>query len=176
MRNPAGRYLPVALLDGRQLNLSTIRCITQVAVKRLERLQKALKRFCVRLYRFIVPIFIREGFLPFHPKWEACEFLAPPPPVMDPMIALQEARGKVDARFASPSRVMQETYGVNKDTEDEQTAQDLEDWKEKGIEPVAAPGSGSPPGGVAGGDSGNTDSNAEDAKGAEDKKKDRNTE
>lgn len=169
-----GVPLPLAMLDGRQLNLSTIRCITQVAVKRLERNQKALKKFCTRWYRFIVPFLIRGGFLPFNAQWEAHEWMAPPPPVMDPTVELAEARGLIDARIMSKKRVAMQKYGVNTTTEDDQIETELKQGAKRGILPLTAPGSGGSGGG--GGSAGGAGSpgasqggNAEDAEGAEDK-------
>lgn len=149
-----GVSLPVGMLDGRGLNLATIRCIMQVAWKRMDRNQKGLKRFCVRWYRFIVPFLIRGGWLPYHTQWEAHEWMAPPPPVMDQTVALAEARGLIDARIKSKKRVAMETYGVNSETEDDQIEREQKEGAERGILPVAAPGSGpggaSSPGGVSG--------------------------
>lgn len=140
-----GLPLPISLLDARQVNLSTIRCVNQVALKRLERLQKSLKReLYIPLYLFKVARFIEAGLLPRRPDWMAHEWITPPPPVMDPVVELNEARGLVDARFKSKQRVLREKYGVNSDTEDARIALEQKRNEEMGIEPVGTPGASGP--------------------------------
>lgn len=117
-----------SLLDGTGLNLSTIRCIIQLAWRRALRRQNWLRlRLIAPVRRWKTAQFIARGLLAFREDWDRFDVIAPPAPVMDPMNELNYARGRVDAGLASEERVMQETWGINRATEKAKIAAERKD-------------------------------------------------
>lgn len=136
-----GLPLPLATLDARLANLSSMRCVLQLAWRNFERWQEWLRcKWYAEVYRWRVAMFIREGLLPFREDWSKHEWLTPPQPVLDPKLEVEANRAMVDAGFASPSRVMQKSWGIDSATEFPRIGQDRKDQKKHNAEPVAAPG------------------------------------
>lgn len=164
-----GIPLPLALLDARQVNLSSMRSVMQLAWRNFERWQAWLiRKFYRQVYTWRIAMFMREGRLPFREDWAKHDWMARTPPVMDPKVEVEAARARVDAGMASHSRVMREVYGIDSAAEWEQCQKDRAEMKKRGVVVAAAPGAG-PGGGGGGGGGGGAEegSNAEGAEGAE---------
>jgi lambda family phage portal protein len=138
-----GLPLPLALLDGRQVNLSSIRSVLQFAWRNFERWQEWLKieLYC-RIYAWRIAMFIRQGLLPYRDDWSAHEWITPPPPVMDPKVEVEAARGRVDACFSDFETEMQLLWGRDFSTTMRRLAKQKKEMDALGIRPAAAPGSG----------------------------------
>lgn len=140
-----GLPLPLALLDGRQVNLSSIRSVLQFAWRNFERWQEWLRcRWYSEVYRWRIAMFIREGLLPYREDWAAHDWVPPAAPVMDPKLEIEAARAAVDARFTSMERVMKRMSGIDFASEMDKIEAEQELLRQKGILPVAAPGSVTP--------------------------------
>lgn len=136
-----GLPLPLATLDARLANLSSMRCVLQLAWRNFERWQEWLRcKWYAEVYRWRVAMFIREGLLPYRDDWAKHEWLTPPQPVLDPKLEVEANRAMVDAGFAAPSRVMQKSWGIDSATEFPRIGQDRAAQKLHNAEPVAAPG------------------------------------
>lgn len=139
-----GLPLPLALLDGRQVNLSSIRSVLQFAWRNFERWQEWLRcRWYSNVYRWRVAMFIRDGLLPMpsgEKPWDAHAWLSPPPPVMDPKVEVEAARALVDGCFESRSGVMQRVWGREFTSVLAELAEEQKAFDKAGVKPSAAPG------------------------------------
>lgn len=136
-----GLPLPLATLDARLANLSSMRCVLQLAWRNFERWQEWLRcKWYAEVYRWRVAMFIREGLLPFREDWSKHEWFAPPPPVLDVGAEVNAARAMTDARFSSYTRQMKRIWGIDFQGEIDQIEKEQALFREKKVAPMSAPG------------------------------------
>lgn len=144
----------VAFLDGTGLNLSTIRCVMQLAWRRALRRQEALRvHYYVPVRRWWTARAIARGELPYVPDWDQCEVILPPAPVMDPKTEIDAARSAIDGGLSDRGYYTMQIFGRDAEQIDRLRAEEKRREKELGVEPVGMPGQ-KPAGGGDGRDGG----------------------
>jgi lambda family phage portal protein len=154
----------LSLLDGRQVNLASMRSLLAICFRNYFRWQRALELRLYRpVYRFRIAYGIRKGDIPFTEKWARHSWSPPPPPMMDAAAEIKAGRDAIDARMKAPRRVVRELFGLDFKREMKAMAEDLKALEKNGIAMVGVPGAnaggggGGGPGGSAPGAENQTD-------------------
>jgi lambda family phage portal protein len=131
----------VAFLDGKQLNLSTIRSVIQLAWREMERWQTALANDLYRPVRkWWTARAIARGELPARDDWDSMDVAGPPAPVMDPKTEYEAAKLAIDNRLTSRPREIARIFGHDAEAVDREQAESEERLKTLGIPVVGLPG------------------------------------
>lgn len=144
----------LSMLDGRQVNLASMRALLQIVYRSFFREQRCLELRLYRpVYRFIVSRWIREGSLRLPTRkagseltgdplrdWERHSWSPPPPPMMDAKAEIEAADAAFNARLKSKSRIAGELFGLDWNSEIRQIAAESKLMTEAGVAPVNKPG------------------------------------
>ena len=132
-----GAPVLLVLMDPTKTNYSGFRAMLALAFEGFYAWREALESVCRRIYRWKMAGWIRAGLVEFHQGWDACTWVWPPLPQLDPkaeMLAQEIAQRmgvKSDAEITAESTGMDVREVYRKRAEEKRMRVEL------GIEPAA---------------------------------------
>lgn len=121
-------------LDGRELNLSTIRAILEQAYRTIERKQAVLvAHVATPLAWWALGNFVRMGLLPMREDWHELEVSPPPKPVMDAQVEATVIEKLMGMGLMSQTTAGMRYGGINVRSEHTQIRREVQEAREAGV-------------------------------------------